>query len=171
MPTKRASTRGQSGSIPGPSAGTTPALNALLIVVAVGYGLTLLIERRDLSWPPHELLPGLYTLAGCLAIVGPVVLWRQVAERGGVGELTWMVVGLMVWCFDLAAVARGEIGDLSWATPIVPEVLGPTALAVMIAGWSIGRDRWSWTWTSLTGWLLGLIWVGMGALDVWNRRQ
>ena len=171
MPTKRASSRGPSASSPTTTAGTTPALNALLIAAAIGYGLSLLIERRDLSWPPHELLSGLDTLAGCLAMVGPLVLWRRADEHSGVGELTWMVAGLMVWVFDLAAVARGEIRGLSWATPIEPEVLGPAVLAVMIAGWLLGRRRWSWTWTSLTGWLLGLIWVGMGVLAIWSSRQ
>jgi hypothetical protein len=31
-------------------------LNAALVLAAFGYGLALLVDRRELSWPPRELM-------------------------------------------------------------------------------------------------------------------
>lgn len=165
MPTKRAPSRAQAA----PSASATqssasPMLNAALVVAAFGYGLALLVDRRELSWPPRELLASLATLAGCLAMVGPLLLWRRGAAEGTLGELIWMVGGLILWAFDLSALALGRTRGLDWAAPVGPEVLGPVMIALMIGGWRTGRVAWSWTWTSVTGWLLGLIWIGMGIL-------
>jgi hypothetical protein len=139
-------------------------LNAALVLAAFGYGLALLVDRRELSWPPRELMASLGTLAGCLAMVGPPLLWRRGASEGTLGELTWMVGGLIHWAFDLSALVLGRTGELDWAAPIGPELLGPVILAVMIGGWRTGRITWSWTWTSVTGWLLGLIWIGMALM-------
>ncbi|RUL89003.1 hypothetical protein [Tautonia sociabilis] len=166
-PTKRAPSRGQA---PNSSASSSPALNAALVLAAVGYGTMLLVDRRELSWPPRELLSSLATLAGCLAMVGPLLLWRKGAGEGTVGELTWMVGGLILWAFDLSALAVGRTRGMDWAAPVAPELLGPVILAVMVGGWRTGRTAWSWTWTSVTGWLLGLIWVGMGALAMLPQR-
>ena len=150
---------------------SSPLLSAALVLVAMGYGLMLLVDRREVSWPPRELLASLATLAGCLAMVGPLLLWRRGSSEGTVGELMWIVGGLMLWGFDLSALAQGKSRGLDWAAPIGPEVLGPVVLAVMVGGWRIGRSAWSWTWTSVTGWLLGLIWIGIWILAMLPERS
>ena len=169
MPAKRTSPRNQ-GPSPSSPASSPPLLNAALVAAALGYGLLLLVDRREISWPPRELLSGLDTLAGAMAMVGPLILWRRGGGEGGLGELTWMVGGLIVWIFDLIALAEGDVSGRDWATPLEPSVLGPIALAVMLAGWRTGRSLGGWSWTNVAGWLLGLVWIGVGLISLLPRR-
>ena len=154
MPPKRVAPKPAESSAP-------PLRTALLLAVAVGYGLWILVTKGRVSWPPNELLAGAYTLAGCLALVGPAVLMRREGGEGGVGELLWMTGGLLIWVFDLAAAARGELRTLSWATPLGVQGMGLTMLAVLMAGWRMRSGARGWSWTNVTGWILGLFWVGM----------
>lgn len=172
MPSKRAASRNtaSTASVASAPGASSPLLNATLVLLAIGYGLMLLVERHELSWPPRELLASLSTLAGCLAMVGPFLLWRRGSEEGTVGEMTWIVGGLLLWAFDLSALVQGNLRELDWAAPIGPEILGPVILSVMIGGWLTGRLAWSWTWTSVTGWLLGLIWIGIWILSMLPQR-
>ncbi len=145
-----------------PAATPAPLLNVVLLVLAIVYGLWLLVQRGRVSWPPHELLSSIYTLAGCLALVGPILLFRR--ESGGelgLGDLLWMTGGALVWIFDLAAVARGQWRTTSWATPLDALPMGLTMLAVLLAGWRARGAGRNWSWTNVTGWILGLFWVGM----------
>jgi hypothetical protein len=158
MPPKRVATH----TAPAPSASPSPLMNVWLLGAAIGYGLLILVGRGRVSWPPHELLAGTYTLAGCLALVGPLVLARRGAAEGGLGDLIWMTGGLLVWAFDLAAVLRGEVRMLSWATPLGSQAMGLTILAVLLAGWRTRGGTRNWSWTNVTGWILGLVWVGLG---------
>jgi hypothetical protein len=144
--------------------------NALLIGAAVGYGLWTLVGRGRVSWPPHDLLTNAYTLAGCLALVGPIVLARREAAAGGLGELLWMTGGLLVWVFDLAAALRGNFQTVAWTTPLGYQAMGLTMLAVLLAGWRLRSGGRDWSWTNVTGWILGLFWVGMGLLSFWSSR-
>lgn len=172
MPSKRAASRNSAStaSVSSTQGTASPVLNATLVLLAIGYGLMLLVDRHVLSWPPRELLASLSTLAGCLAMVGPFLLWRRGLEEGTVGELTWIVGGLLLWAFDIAALIQGNVRELDWAAPIGPEILGPVILSVMIGGWRTGRLAWSWTWTSVTGWVLGLIWIGIWILSMLPQR-
>jgi len=146
-----------------PETASPPVRNALLMAAAAGYGLWILVTKGRVSWPPNELLAGAYTLAGCLALVGPAVLFRRegAGGGGGLGELLWMTGGLLIWVFDVAAAARGELRTLSWATPLGVQGMGLTMLAVLLAGWRTRGGSRDWSWTNVTGWLLGLFWVGM----------
>lgn len=139
--------------------------NAVLLVVALGVGLALLIHRGRLSWPPLNLLSGLSTVAGCLALVGPVVLARTSSRdsSGSLGELVWLSGGLLVWLFDVAAVFQGQARGLNWATPIGERTMGLTILAILLAGWRCGLAGRNWSWTNVLGWTLGLFWVGLAA--------
>lgn len=160
MPPKRSGTRATSPSPQGHS--TSPQLvNALLLGAAVSYGLYLLVMRGKVSWPPHDLLASIYTLAGCLALVGPVVLARVDSGERGLGELLWMTGGLLLWVFNATAVVRGSWRIQAWATPLGYEAMGLTMLAVLLAGWRCRLGSRSWSWTNVTGWILGLFWVGM----------
>lgn len=138
-----------------------PVLNALLVAAAVGYGIVVLVSRGRLEWPPTQLLASLYTVAGCLALVGPIVLARSDSGESGLGELLWMTGGLLVWVFDAVAAVRGEWRTNAWVTPLGYQAMGLTILAVLLAGWRCRVSVKGWSWTNVTGWVLGVFWVGM----------
>jgi hypothetical protein len=158
MATKRAAPKASASASPAP-----PLANALLLGAALCYGVGILFARGRLSWPPTQLLASVYTVAGCLAMIGPILLRRRDSSEVGLGELLWMAGGLVVWVFDLAAIARGDIRTLSWATPLGYQPMGLTILAVLLAAWRCRVAGSSWSWTNVTGWALGLFWVAMAA--------
>ena len=161
----------KSGASPSPSAPVTgPVLNAILVGAAVCYGLAILVNRGRVSWPPNQLLASLYTVAGCLALVGPIVLARGESSEGGLGELLWMTGGLLVWVFDAVALIRGEWRTNAWVTPLGYQTMGLTILAVLLAGWRCRIAGRGWSWTNVTGWVLGLFWVGMALTTMWPSR-
>src|SRR5262249_13585732 len=87
-----------------PGAATaSPLANALLVGTALVAGVAILVSRGRMSWPPNQLLASIFTVAGCLAAVGPIVMARSEASERGLGELLWMTGGLLVWVFDLVA--------------------------------------------------------------------
>ena len=81
-------------------------------------GGVLLVQKGRLTWPPYELLSSLSTLAGCLALVGPLILIRSGEIEGSLGELLWLTGGLLVWFFDIEAVVQGlenhALGDAAF---------------------------------------------------------
>jgi len=158
MAAKRATSRSAPAATP-PASG--PVFNAVLVGSAVCYALAVLVDRGRMSWPPNQLLASLYTVAGCLAVVGPVILARGEAGEAGLGELVGMTAGLLVWVFDAAAALRGEWRATAWVTPLGAQTMGLTILAVLLAGWRCKVAGWSWSWTNVTGWVLGLFWVGL----------
>lgn len=149
------------------SNGSRPIVNALLILGAVGWGLSRLVAGGRLDWPPRGLLASLSTLAGCLALVGPLILLGSGELAGNLGELVWMTIGILIWMCDLEAVLRGDWRGLRWATPISDRTIGLIVVAVLIAGWKCGLKEWRWSWTNLTGWALGVLWIGMAAGSWW----
>jgi hypothetical protein len=147
-----------------------PLVNALLVAAAIAYGLWLLVHRGQVSWPPTDWLANLYTLAGCLALVGPLVLARRGGAGGGLGEHLWLSAGLLVWIFDLAAAWNGHGRGLAWATPINSQALGLTLLAVLVASWRTRGSGRDWSWANVTGWMLGLFWIGLGLASLLPTR-
>lgn len=137
--------------------------NALLLAAALALGLTLLVRRGRLTWPPLELLSSLSTLAGCLALVGPLILARSGGREGSLGELVWLTGGLLLWLFDLAGAFQGQARTMNWTTPLGERTMGLVILAVLLAGWKCGLAGRNWSWTNVTGWALGLFWVGLAA--------
>jgi hypothetical protein len=136
--------------------------NALLVAVALIWGGVLLVQRGRLTWPPYPLLSGLATLAGCLALVGPLILYRSGQQpEGSLGELMWLAGGLMVWAFDIEGLVQGRWRTMHWATPLHERTMGLAILAMLLAGWRCGLADWNWSWTNVTGWLLSAFWVGM----------
>jgi hypothetical protein len=145
-----------------PASAAPATLNALIFASAVAGGLWLLVARGQMAWPPGRLLANLYTVAGCVALIGPVVLARRERGDAALGDLIWMTGGVLLWCVDLAEVLRGNVQPLQWPTPLPARTLGLVALALFLGGWrTYGAGR-AWSWTNVTGWLLGLFWVGMG---------
>jgi hypothetical protein len=140
--------------------------NAVLLLAALGCGFSLLIQKGRMTWPPVSLLASLSTLAGCLALAGPLILGRSGGGSGSLGELLWLTGGLMVWLFDLASALEGHAKTMSWATPLSDRTMGLAILAVLGAGWRCGLAGRDWTWTNVVGWVLGLFWVGL-ALGSW----
>ncbi len=138
---------------------------ALLISVAIGYGLWLLVERGRMSWPPTDLLANASTLAGCLALVGPIILAKPRSEPA-LGEMVWMTGGLLLWIFDALALVSGGFRSVSWATPIRSQTLGLTILAVGAASWRLNGSGRSWSWTNVLGWILGVFWVALAVMEM-----
>jgi hypothetical protein len=148
-----------------------PVLNAFLIVLAMAFGLWLLVRRGNVSWPPTNLLASAYTVAGCLALAGPVILARREAPEGaGLGELAWMTAGLLIWIHNLVAAIKGDYRAASWPTPLAAQALGLTVLAVVLAAWRLRPGGRNWSWTNVLGWVLGLFWIGMGVVALWPSR-
>ena len=146
------------------SANASPLANALLVGAAFAAGVAILVTRGRVSWPPHQLLSSIFTVAGCLALVGPIVMARGESGDRGLGELLWMTGGLLVWVFDVVALVRGHWKTMAWATPLNAQTMGLTILAVLLAGWRCRLVGRNWSWTNVTGWLLGLYWVGMAVV-------
>ena len=74
-----------------------------------------------MTWPPYALLSSLATLAGCLALVGPIILFRSGEIQGSLGELAWLSAGILIWILDIAAVLQGQ-----WRTTALGHAaLGP----------------------------------------------
>ncbi len=162
MSTRRASAQSSRPESPSNSAIT----NAFLIAAAILWGVSLLVQRGRLTWPPYALLSSLTTVAGCMALVGPVILFRSSEADGSLGELGWLTAGILLWIFDIVAVLQGQWKTIHWATPLSDRTLGLTVLAVLIAGWRCGLARRNWSWTNVAGWLLSAFWVAM-ALCTW----
>jgi hypothetical protein len=152
------------------SAVSSPLANAFLLLIALGAGMATLFMRGRLEWPPTQLLASIFTVAGFLAMIGPIVLYRRESSEVALGELLWMAGGLVVWVFDLAALARGEFRTLAWATPLGYQPMGLTILVVLLAAWRSRTAGASWSWTNVTGWVLGLFWVGMAGYTLLPAR-
>jgi hypothetical protein len=162
MSSKRASSKSSAPS----GSGRGPFFNAVLLGAAICAGLAMLVSRGRMSWPPTQLLASLYTVAGCLALVGPIVLGRKEAGEAGLGELLWMTGGLLIWVLDAVALIRGEWRSTAWVTPLGYQAMGLTMLAMLLAGWRCGLVGWNWSWTNVTGWLLGIFWVALAVASV-----
>jgi hypothetical protein len=162
MSAKRAS------SSPGAASSPEHALtNAILLTAALGWGLSLLIQKGRLTWPPLALLSSLSTLAGCLALVGPLILARSGVKEASLGELVWLTGGVLIWLFDIAAALQGSSRVLNWATPLGDRTMGLAILAVLLAGWRCGLASRDWSWTNVIGWALGVFWVAMAVGSWW----
>jgi hypothetical protein len=161
------SAKRSAGSSSGAATSSGSAItNAILLAGALAWGLSLLVQRGRMTWPPYSLLSNLATLAGCLALVGPVILIRSGEVQGSLGELAWLAVGVLIWIFDIAAVVQGQWRTLPWATPLSDRTLGLIVLAVLVAGWKCGLAQRNWSWTNVVGCLLSAFWVGL-ALFSW----
>ena len=151
---------------------------ALLLTAALGWGLSLLIQRGRLTWPPLALLSSLSTLAGCLA-AGRTADSGSLRQRGEPGR-TRLADRRPP---DLALRHRGRLQGssrtLNWATPLGDRTMGLAILAVLLAGWRCGLASRDWSWTNVIGWALGLFWVALAVgswflmpaagLGVWRR--
>lgn len=160
MASKRAPSGGGSSSSP------PPIVTALLLVGAVGWSIGLLVRKGMVTWPPTHLLSCLATIAGGLALVGPFILSRTGRGGGGLGELLWLTGGILIWIFNIVAIAGGNLKSVNWATPLGERAMGLIMLAVLLAGLRAGLAGRDWSWTNVTGWALGLFWVGL-ALATW----
>lgn len=147
----------------------SPATNAALIASALAYGLWALVDRGRVSWPPRELLAAGTTFAGCLAVVGPLVVGRRDNGQAGLGDVLWLAGGLLIWVFDLAAIARGRTGarGFSWTSPIDATTMGLFLLAVGLATVRARITVKSWSWTNVIGILLSLFWIGSALAGYW----
>src|SRR3954447_9991381 len=169
MSSKRVAARSSASSMSVPA--SSPLANALLVGAAISAGMSILVTRGRVSWRPHQLLSSVFTVAGCLAMVGPVVMARGESGERGLGELLWMTGGLLVWVFDIVAVVRGQWRTMAWSTPLGAQTMGLTILAVLLAGWRCRLVGRNWSWTNVTGWLLGLYWVGMALVTFLPERS
>ena len=134
-----------SGSASGAVSTDHAITNALLLLAAIGWGLSLLIQKGRLSWPPVALLSSLSTLSGCLALVGPLILARSAGSDGNLGELVWLTGGLLVWLFDLRRRSRGSTGRSTgrrrWATAPWGSPSSPSSSQAGDVAWPGGTGR------------------------------
>ncbi len=152
------------GSSPSGAGGSDHAVgNAVLLILAIAIGVGVLVRSGRLTWPPLDLLSSLSIVAGCLAMVGPLILARGPAGSGSLGELVWLAGGLLVWLFDLSAVLQGQTRSLNWATPLGERTMGLIILAILVAGWRCGLRGRDWSWTNVLGWSLGVFWIALAA--------
>jgi hypothetical protein len=150
------------GGSPSSTSGSDQAvMNAVLVTAALGGAVGLLVQSGRLKWPPVQLLSALATIAGSLALVGPLILARAGRNGGSLGELVWMTGGLLIWVFDAVGMAGGNLRWTNWATPLGERTMGLIILAVLVAGIRSGLAGKDWSWTNVTGWALGLFWVGL----------
>src|SRR5262245_16674963 len=112
------------------SPGNHAIANAVLVGAALLWGATMLVHKGRLTWPPYQLLASLSTRAGCLALVGPLILIRSGEVEGSLGELLWLAGGLLVWLFDIEGVLQGRWRSIYWATPMHDRTMGLMILAV-----------------------------------------
>ena len=100
------------------------------------------------------------------------------STNAGGGEMRHVMAALVaIAVIAAAAAATGAAGSSTgggpygqahtWATPLGVTPLGLTILAVLLAGWRTHGASRSWSWTNVTGWVLGLFWVGMGLASLW----
>ncbi len=145
---------------------SSPVLQAALVVAALSYGAWLLVASGRMTWPPVQLLNSLYTIAGCLGLIGPLLLARSEAASGALGEVIWFACGMILWLTNATALARGEFRGETFATPVNAQTLGITVLAVLVAGWRLLGVGRSWAWTNVAGWLLAAFWVGIAVVQL-----
>lgn len=170
MAKRNASTAATATSKSVSMAPASPWWTAVLVFAALSYAIWVLVQRGRLSWPPYALLGSCSTIAGGIALVGPIVLARWGDSAEPVGERIWRTGGILIWVFDLASVARGRISVVQWITPIEASQMGLIMLAVMLSGWSRSSSSggFRWSWTNLVGWCLGVLWALLGVLAVWD---
>ena len=158
----RAATKGGTSAGGGSGSGlaSSPLANAGLVAGALAYGLWALVDRGRISWPPRELLTAGTTFAGCLAIIGPIVVGRRETSQAGLGDILWLAGGLLIWVFDLASLAARPVSRRFLDQPARLDHDGsrrprrrprrdPARVAVK-----------SWSWTNVVGILLALFWIG-----------
>lgn len=145
---------------------SSPVMNIALLGSAAAYGLWLLVSRGRMSWPPSDLIANLYTVAGCMALVGPLVLFRRDGGEAGVGETVWLTGGILIWVFNIASLVRGEGRLAALATPISAGMMGLIILAVGVAAWRGRSGAKSWAWTNVAGWGLGIFWIGLALATI-----
>ncbi len=86
------------GSKSGGSA-SRPIINALLVGTALLWGVSLLVRGGRLTWPPYALLNSLATLAGCMALVGPLI--RIISQNRPIAGIGYI---------KIAAAVKGNTG-------------------------------------------------------------
>ncbi|GIW88862.1 MAG: hypothetical protein KatS3mg108_3186 [Isosphaeraceae bacterium] len=145
------------------NASSTALGNAAIITIALALGLWTLVHRRQLDWPPSRLFAAATTLTGYLALAGPLVLGRRTVHAAGLGDVVWLTVGLLFWLYNAASFLRGRFDLDQLHNPISPVGLGLAVAAVALASWRLHGPGRLWTWTNVTGWLLGLFWITAGA--------
>ena len=166
--TKTGSSAGHgSGSGTGTGLANSPLGNAVLVAAALAYGLWALVERGRVAWPPRELLAAGTTVAGCLAMIGPLVVGRRDSSQAGLGDVLWLAGGLLIWVFDLAALARGRTRGVSWTSPLDATTMGLVILAVGLAAVRSRVVAKSWSWTNVAGILLAVFWIGSAIAGFW----
>jgi hypothetical protein len=150
---------------------SAPLADAFFLSAALGFGVWILVARGRMDWPPTHLLSNAYTLAGCLALVGPVVLLRREPASSGLGELLWMTGGALIWLFDAAAALRGNLRAVAWTNPVGYQTMGLTILAVLLAARRARGAERDWTWTNVVGWILGLFWIATALFSLLPRQS
>lgn len=139
-----------------------PFLNLLILSGAVILFVKVGIRQGWIQWPPANLGSILASLAGWIALAGPLILFRHEEQTGGmgIGDRVWVTTGFLLWLKIAIQLFTGRFPSIE----AVATIVGPTDMALIsmacLAGGLIGRPKSShWTWTNLVGWGLSLCWL------------
>lgn len=147
----------------GAGAGTPSALaNLVFVAIALGFGLWILVLRGQVTWPPDRLLASLAIVAGCIGLVGPLVLARSAAAEPGLGTALWWFGGVLLWLQNLAMLTRGEFEVAQCPIALGAQPMGLAVLAALIATWRTHGVGQTSSWPNVLGWILGIFWIGSG---------
>lgn len=139
-----------------------PAVNFVILSVALLLFLRVSVRQGWINWPPSNLAAILTAFAGWLALAGPLVLFRHEEQTGsmGTGDRVWIITGIIIWLRFLISVSSGRVpGFDSISTIVKPSDMALISVACLLAGVLSRPKRVYWTWTNLVGWALGLCWV------------
>jgi hypothetical protein len=134
----------------------------LLVAAALGLGLWILVSRGQVTWPPHRLLVSFSVVAGCVGLVGPLLLARSTATEPGLGTSLWWFGGGLLWLQNLALVLRGDFQLVQCPNPMGAQALGLAVLAALVASWRTHGAGQTSSWPNVVGWMLGVFWIGTG---------
>ena len=118
--------------------------------------------------PPNQLFASLGTVAGCLAMIGPIC--SIAATHPTRDSASWVSDGGWPCRTDLRPrrLGPGELHSMYWATPLSYQPMGLTILAALISACCCtvraGRDE-------RDGLDLGLFWVAMAASTLLPARM
>lgn len=145
-----------------PIALSKPVLNLMILTGAGILFVRVGIRQGWIDWPPTQLGKILATLAGWIALAGPLVLFRHEEQAGsmGVGDRVWITTGLLLWLKLSLQIGTGNLPSVEAVTTLIDSRDMALVSAACLIGGMMGKPKNShWTWTNLVGWGMSVCWM------------